>query len=38
VVEGRIVDLSARSGKEFPTLREAIAAGVLRNGVIDEVP
>ena len=29
VVDGGIVDLSARFGKEFPTLREAIAAGAL---------
>jgi 2-keto-4-pentenoate hydratase/2-oxohepta-3-ene-1,7-dioic acid hydratase in catechol pathway len=29
VVEGGIVDLSARFAKEFPTLREAIAAGAL---------
>jgi hypothetical protein len=29
VVEGGIVDLSARFGKEYPTLREAIAAGAL---------
>src|SRR6202158_1935240 len=28
-VEGGIVDLSARFGKDFPTLREAIAAGAL---------
>src|SRR3981081_4148693 len=29
VVEGGIVDLSARFGKDYPTLREAIAAGAL---------
>src|SRR5947208_9238946 len=29
VIEGGIVDLSARFGKDFPTLREAIAAGAL---------
>jgi 2-keto-4-pentenoate hydratase/2-oxohepta-3-ene-1,7-dioic acid hydratase in catechol pathway len=29
VVDGGIVDLSARFGTEFPTLREAIAAGAL---------
>src|SRR5260370_17002447 len=29
VVEGGIVDLSARFAKDFPTLREAIAAGTL---------
>ena len=29
VVEGGVVDLSVRFGKEFPTLREAIAAGAL---------
>ncbi len=29
VVDGGMVDLSARFGKEFPTLREAIAAGAL---------
>ena len=29
VVDGGIVDLSARFGKEYPTLREAIAAGAL---------
>src|SRR5260370_18348196 len=29
VVEGGIVDLSARFGKKYPTLREAIAAGAL---------
>ena len=29
VVEGGIVDLSARFGKDFPTLREVIAAGAL---------
>src|SRR5436305_11398656 len=29
VVEGGVVDLSARFGKDFPTLREAIAAGAL---------
>jgi 2-keto-4-pentenoate hydratase/2-oxohepta-3-ene-1,7-dioic acid hydratase in catechol pathway len=29
VVDGGIVDLSARFGKDFPTLREAIAAGAL---------
>src|SRR3954447_26728081 len=29
VIEGGVVDLSARFGKEFPTLREAIAAGAL---------
>ena len=30
VVEGGIVDLSARFGKDYPTLREVIAAGALR--------
>src|ERR1700674_318437 len=29
VVDGGIVDLSARFAKDFPTLREAIAAGAL---------
>src|SRR5579864_3117999 len=29
VVDGGMVDLSARHGKDFPTLREAIAAGAL---------
>src|SRR3982074_2957941 len=29
VVEGGVVDLSARFGREYPTLREAIAAGVM---------
>src|SRR3954453_5746500 len=29
VIEGGVVDLSARFGKDFPTLREAIAAGAL---------
>ena len=29
VVEGGIVDLSARFGKDYPTLREAIAGGAL---------
>ena len=29
VVKDGVVDLSARFGKEFPTLREAIAAGAL---------
>jgi 2-keto-4-pentenoate hydratase/2-oxohepta-3-ene-1,7-dioic acid hydratase in catechol pathway len=29
VVEGGLVDLAARFGKEYPTLRDAIAAGVL---------
>src|SRR3977135_3280386 len=29
VVEGGVVDLSARFGREYPTLREAIAAGAL---------
>src|SRR6476660_9492623 len=29
VIHGGIVDLSARFGKDFPTLREAIAAGAL---------
>jgi 2-keto-4-pentenoate hydratase/2-oxohepta-3-ene-1,7-dioic acid hydratase in catechol pathway len=29
VVEGGIVDLSSRFGKDYPTLREAIAAGAL---------
>src|SRR6202022_2677430 len=29
VVEGGIVDLSARFGKDYPTVREAIAAGAL---------
>ena len=29
VVEGGMVDLSARFGKEYPTLREAIAGGAL---------
>jgi 2-keto-4-pentenoate hydratase/2-oxohepta-3-ene-1,7-dioic acid hydratase in catechol pathway len=29
VVDGGIVDLSARFGKDYPTLREAIAAGAL---------
>ena len=30
VVEGGIVDLSARFGKDYPTLREVIAAGALQ--------
>jgi 2-keto-4-pentenoate hydratase/2-oxohepta-3-ene-1,7-dioic acid hydratase in catechol pathway len=30
VVDGGIVDLSARYGKDYPTLREAIAAGALQ--------
>ncbi len=29
VVEGGLVDLSARFAKDYPTLREAIAAGML---------
>src|SRR6266851_9541969 len=29
VVDGGLVDLSARFGKDYPTLREAIAAGAL---------
>src|SRR4030088_3500526 len=29
VAEGGLVDLSARFGKDYPTLREAIAAGAL---------
>src|SRR5579872_2779925 len=29
LVDGRIVDLSARFGNEYPTLREVIAAGAL---------
>jgi len=29
VTDSGIVDLSARFGKEFPTLREAVAAGAL---------
>src|ERR1700680_3766155 len=29
VVEGGLVDLSARFAKDYPTLREAIAAGAL---------
>ena len=29
VTDAGIVDLSARFGKEYPTLREAIAAGAL---------
>ncbi len=29
VVDGRIVDLSARHAKDFPTLREVVAAGAL---------
>src|SRR5436190_8920138 len=35
VIEGGIVDLSARFGKDFPTLREAIAAGALMRLVED---
>jgi len=31
VVDGGVVDLSARFGKDYPTLREVIAAGVLTN-------
>jgi 2-keto-4-pentenoate hydratase/2-oxohepta-3-ene-1,7-dioic acid hydratase in catechol pathway len=30
VVDGGVVDLSARFGKDYPTLREVIAAGALR--------
>ena len=30
VVDGGIVDLSARLGKDYPTLREVIAAGALQ--------
>ena len=35
VIEGGIVDLSARFGKDFPTLREAAAAGSLMRLVED---
>src|SRR6202000_191529 len=35
VVEGGIVDLAARFGKDYPTLREVIAADALRT-LIDE--
>src|SRR5580698_3328762 len=35
VVDGGVVDLSSRFGKEYPTLREAIAAGALTNLVED---
>ena len=35
VVDGGIVDLSARFGKDYPTLREAIAAGALMKLVED---
>jgi hypothetical protein len=31
VVDGGMVDLSARYAKDFPTLREVIAAGALTN-------
>jgi 2-keto-4-pentenoate hydratase/2-oxohepta-3-ene-1,7-dioic acid hydratase in catechol pathway len=35
VVDGGLVDLSARFGNEFPTLREVIAAGALKRLVED---
>ena len=35
VIDAGIVDLSARFGKEYPTLREAIAAGALMKLVDD---
>jgi len=38
VVEGGIVDLSARFAKEFPTLREVIAAGALTRLAEDAAP
>jgi 2-keto-4-pentenoate hydratase/2-oxohepta-3-ene-1,7-dioic acid hydratase in catechol pathway len=37
VVDGGIVDLSARFGKDFPTLREVIAAGALTRLAEDAV-
>jgi 2-keto-4-pentenoate hydratase/2-oxohepta-3-ene-1,7-dioic acid hydratase in catechol pathway len=38
VVEGGLVDLAARFGKDYPTLREAIAAGALTRLAEDAAP